>query len=98
MYRIMCALVVGLLASAPSLAQSIVGTYKLASMEREVEGKPLQYPGAPAHGYLMITGKAYVLFLRKGRANTGIQMPKRRPCGEPCRRTRARIGSTATSS
>jgi len=71
MRRLLCVVVLGLLASAPALAQSIVGTYRLASAQREVDGKPLQYSGAPAHGYLIITGKAYVLFFTEGTRKYG---------------------------
>jgi hypothetical protein len=72
MYRVVYALVVGLSVSAPSLAQqSIIGTYKLASMQRDVDGKPDQMSGAPPHGYLMIAPKTYVLFFTEGTRKYG---------------------------
>ena len=65
MYRSMFALILVLLMSVPCLAQqSIVGTYKLVSVQREFDGKPVPVPGA--HGYFIITPKAYVMFQTEG--------------------------------
>ena len=72
MYRLICVLVLGLLVAAPSLAQqSLVGAYKLASLQREIDGNAVASSGAPSHGYLIITPKAYVLLLTDGTRKYG---------------------------
>jgi hypothetical protein len=70
MYRSMFALVLVLLMSLPCLAQqSIVGTYKLVSAQREFDGKLAPVPAA--RGYLIITSKAYVMFQTDGTRKYG---------------------------
>jgi hypothetical protein len=63
MNKLMSAFIVLLLASAPCLAeQSLVGTYKLIGVHRDLDGKPEPQPQSPPHAYLVITPKFYVLF------------------------------------
>jgi hypothetical protein len=58
MYKLISAFVVLLLFSAPGLAdQSLLGSYKLIGVYRELDGKQ-----TPPHGYLVIAPKIYVLF------------------------------------
>ncbi len=72
MYRFICLLLLGLFATAPSLAQqSPVGTYKLASLQREIDGKVVPSTGAPSRGYLIITPKVYVLLVTDGTRKHG---------------------------
>ena len=72
MYRSMFALILALLISAPSLAQqSLVGTYKLVSSQRELDGKPDPILGNPPHGYLILTPKVYILLTTEGTRKYG---------------------------
>ena len=63
----MVTLVVGLLMSAPCLAQqSFVGTYKLVSVTRIIDGKAAPIPNKPPHGYMIVTPKHYTTFYTDG--------------------------------
>ena len=63
MPRLICALVLVLLISTPSLGQqSLVGTYKLASLVVEIDGTPREPMGKAPHGYLMITPTRFMIF------------------------------------
>jgi hypothetical protein len=55
---------------AQQKAQSLVGTYKLASLQREVDGKIEVQAGKPI-GYLIITPKAYSLTYTDGARKYG---------------------------
>jgi len=67
MYRSMFALVLVLLMSAPCLAQqSLVGTYKLVSVTRIIDGTPEPKPKKPPHGYMIVTPKHYIVFFTGG--------------------------------
>ena len=64
MLRFICALVLVLLHSNPEPGATVaVGTYKLVSLQREIDGKADPLPGNPPRGYLIITPKAYVIAL-----------------------------------
>ncbi len=72
MIRLICALVLVLLIATPSLAQqSLVGTWKLVSHQREIDGKPDPMPGKPTRGYLIITPKAYISIQTEGTRKYG---------------------------
>ena len=72
MVRFIGALVLVLLLVSPSLGQqSLVGTYKLVSVQREIDGKPDPIPGNPSRGYLIIAPKAYVLLQTEGTRKYG---------------------------
>ena len=72
MVRLICALVLVLLLASPCLAQqSLVGTYKLVSLQRELDGKADPLPGNPARGYLIIAPKAYVMLQTEGTRKYG---------------------------
>lgn len=67
MVRFIYTLILVLLIAGPSWAQqSLVGTYKLVSLQREIDGKADPLPGNPPRGYLIITPKAYVLLQTEG--------------------------------
>jgi hypothetical protein len=67
MNRLVCACAVLLLASTPCFAQqSLVGTYKMVSVDRELDGKPQPQPIKPRHGYLIITPKVFAMFYTDG--------------------------------
>jgi hypothetical protein len=67
MIRLICGLILVLLIFSPSMGQqSLVGTYKLVSIQREIDGKPDSMPGNPPRGYLIITSKAYVMLQTEG--------------------------------
>jgi len=67
MTRLISLLGLFLLVSAPCLAQqSLVGTYRLVSIDRELDGKPQPQPTKARHGYLIITPKIYALFYTDG--------------------------------
>ena len=72
MIRFILALILVLLIAVPSLAQqSLVGTYKLVSVQREIDGKTDPLPGNPARGYLIITPRAYVMLQTEGTRKYG---------------------------
>jgi len=61
MLRLICALVLVLLISTPSLGQqSLVGTYKLVSHIPEVDGTPSQHMGKAPDGYLVFTPTRFI--------------------------------------
>jgi Lipocalin-like domain len=61
MPRLICAIVLVLLITTPSLGQqSLVGTYKLISLVPEVDGKPFQPMGKAPHGYLVFTPTHFI--------------------------------------
>ena len=63
MVRLICALVLVLLISTPSLGQqSLVGTYKIISHEVQVNGTAIQPYGKAPRGYLVLTPTRYVTF------------------------------------
>ena len=63
MFRLIYALVVVLLIATPSLGQqSLVGTYKIISMDLEVGGAATQPYGKAPRGYLVLTSTHYVSF------------------------------------
>ena len=67
MFRWMVILFVGLLMAVPCLAQqSFVGTYKLVSVTRIIDGKAQPTPVKPPHGYTIITPKCYTVFYTDG--------------------------------
>ena len=64
MKRLICALVLALMITTPSLGQqSLVGTYKLVSIVLEVGGTPSQHIGTAPHGYLVITPTHFITFM-----------------------------------
>jgi hypothetical protein len=63
MIRLICALVLVLAISSPSLGQqSFVGTYKLISLDYEIDGKPMEGMGKAPHGYLVLTPTRAIMF------------------------------------
>ena len=65
--RWMVILFVGLLMAVPCLAQqSFVGTYKLLSVTRIIDGKAQPTPDKPSHGYTIITPRHYIVFYTDG--------------------------------
>ena len=64
MFRLIGARILVLLMVTPSLGQQpLVGTYKLASLTVEVDGKPNQNLGKAPHGSLMITPTRFILLI-----------------------------------
>ena len=67
MFRWMVTLFIGLLMAVPCLAQqSFVGTYKLVSVTRIIDGKAQPMSEKPSHGYTIITPKYYIVFYTDG--------------------------------
>ena len=63
MVRLICALILVLLITTPSLGQqSLVGTYKIVSQDLEVDGVATQPLGKAPHGYLVLTPTRFVGF------------------------------------
>jgi hypothetical protein len=63
MPRLICALVLVLLISTPSLGQqSLVGTYNLVSHAAEIDGTPSEPHGKAPHGYLVLTPTRAITF------------------------------------
>lgn len=63
MVRLMCALILVLLITTPSLGQqSLVGTYKIISQEAVVDGTPTYPLGKAPHGYVVITPTRAIFF------------------------------------
>ncbi len=61
MVRLIGAIVLVLVLVTPTLGQqSLVGTYKLISLDVRVDGKPYEPMGKAPHGYLVITLFLYV--------------------------------------
>ena len=72
MIRLLCAFFLVLLLVPPSLGQqSLVGTYKLVTLQREIDGKADPLPGNPPRGYLIITPKTYVMLQTEGTREYG---------------------------
>ena len=64
MVRLICALVLVLLISTPSLGQqSLVGTYKLVSLDVQVDGKTYEQMGKAPFGYLIFTPTHYIYII-----------------------------------
>ena len=67
MNRLACASAFLVLLSAPCFAQqSLVGTYRLVSIDRELDGKLQPQPAKPRHGYLLITQQTFAVFYTDG--------------------------------
>ena len=63
MVRLICALILVLSIVSPSLGQqSLVGTYKIISMDLDVGGTATQPYGKAPRGYLVLTPTRYVSF------------------------------------
>ena len=63
MVRLICALILVLLITTPSLGQqSLVGTYKIISQDLLVDGTALYPVGKAPHGYLVLTPTRFVGF------------------------------------
>ncbi len=63
MLRLICALMLVLLISTPSLGQqSLVGTYKLVSLAYEIDGTPSEGMGKAPHGYFILTPTRAIMF------------------------------------
>jgi hypothetical protein len=78
MYRSMFAVLLGLLMSASCLAQeSLVGTYKLVSVTRIIDGKFQESPGKLSHGYIIVTPTHYVVFYTDGERKYGTSDAER---------------------
>ncbi len=72
MVRFMSVVILVFAMLTPALAQqSLVGTYKLVSLQRELDGKADSLPGNPPRGYLIITPKAYVMLQTEGTRKYG---------------------------
>ena len=84
MLGLICVLILVLLIATPSLAQqSLVGTWKLVSHQREIDGKPDPMPGKPPRGYYIITPKIYVMVQMDGTRPNTANLPRiRRRCGK----------------
>ncbi len=64
MVRLICALILVLLTTTPSLGQqSLVGTYKLISHVPEVDGIPSQHMGKAPDGYLVFTPTRFIILV-----------------------------------
>ena len=78
MYRSMFALVLVLVMLAPCLAQqSLVGTYKLVSVTRIIDGKQQESKGKPPHGYTIVTPNHYIVFYTDGDRKYGASDSER---------------------
>ena len=63
MVRLICALILVLLITTPSLGQqSLVGTYKMISHDVQVDGTAIQTLGKAPHGYIVFTPTRFVGF------------------------------------
>ena len=72
MNRAMVALCLALLIAVPCFAQeALVGTYKLVSVTRILDGKPQERTGKPAHGYTIVTSTYYLVFYTDGERKYG---------------------------
>ena len=72
MPRLICALILVLLIATPTLGQqSLVGTYKLASLVVEIDGTPREPMGKAPHGYLMITPTRFMIFFTSENRKVG---------------------------
>ena len=78
MKRLICALVLVLLITTPSLGQqSLVGTYKLVSIVLEVGGTPSQHMGKAPNGYLMFTPTHLICFMTAENRKFGISVDEK---------------------
>jgi hypothetical protein len=78
MLRLICALTLVFLISAPSLGQqSLVGTYKLVSLVPEVDGQPFQPMGKAPHGYLVFTPTRFITVLTADNRKFGTSEPEK---------------------
>jgi Lipocalin-like domain len=78
MVRLIGALVLVLLLVTPSLGQqSLVGTYKLASLAIAVDGTPTQIMGKAPHGYLVITPTHFVIFFTADNRTFGTSVAEK---------------------
>jgi hypothetical protein len=62
---VFCVTLAIIVLAAPLFAvaqQPLVGTYKMASIQNVIDGKPEAQPTKPPQGYLVITPKVFVLF------------------------------------
>ena len=72
MLRLICVLILMMVIAFPSLAQqSLVGTYKLVSFQREIDGKPDPSPAEGVRGYITFTSKVYISFQTEGMRKYG---------------------------
>jgi hypothetical protein len=72
MWRWMYAVILVLISSATCLAQqSFVGTYKLVSVTRVIDGTPESKPNKLPHGYMIVTPCYYTLFYTDGERKYG---------------------------
>ena len=63
MVRFICALILVLLITTPSLGQqSLVGTYKIIYHDGQVDGTAMQPFGKAPHGYIVLTPTRFVAF------------------------------------
>jgi hypothetical protein len=80
MLRLICALVLVLLIVTPGLGQqSLVGTYKVISHVREINGvptEPTDFEVAP-HGYVVFTPTRIVTFYTAGKRKFGTSVAER---------------------
>ena len=78
MLRLICALILMLLIATPSLGQqSLIGTYKLASLVVEIDGTPREVMGKAPHGYLMITPTHFMTFFTSGDRQFGTSVDEK---------------------
>jgi len=77
MVRLISALILVLLIATPTLGQqSLVGTYKLASLVAEVDGKPYE-PMGKSHGYLVLTPTRFIYFITVGNRKFGTSVDEK---------------------
>ena len=80
MVRLICALVLVLLITTPSLGQqSLVGTYKVISHAREINGVPTEPSGyeiAP-HGYVVVTPTRVIAFYTAEKRKVGSSLAEK---------------------
>jgi hypothetical protein len=75
MVRLICALVLVLLISTPSLGQqSLVGTYKLVSHELNLEGTLIEPMGKAPRGYLVLTPTRAIIFFTAEKRKFGTSV------------------------
>ena len=78
MFRLICALVLVLLISTPSLGQqSLVGTYKLVSRSIEVDGTVSKTMGTAPHGYFVLTPTRAVQFYTEDNRKFGTSVAEK---------------------
>jgi hypothetical protein len=87
------------LASAPALAQqSLVGAYRLVSLQREIDGKAVPTSGKPSHGHLVFASKTYVLLLTDGTRKYGSSVEDKAALWESLTAHAGTTGSKVRSS